>query len=110
MSKVAIEFRKGIMGDAVTYDAAGHAFRTDLPPGCVEWLSDVKGKPNSCLVYTCACGCGAVGAISIMKGLKVEKAWNWDGDTQRPTLTPSIQKTFGCRWHGFLTKGEFVKC
>ncbi len=31
--------------------------------------------------------------------------WNWDGNTEKPTLTPSIN-CGDCKWHGFITNGE----
>lgn len=39
--------------------------------------------------------------------------WGWNGNTERPTLTPSInciaekdgKPTGGCGWHGFITNG-----
>lgn len=39
--------------------------------------------------------------------------WQWDGNIERPTLTPSInciaekdgKPTGGCGWHGFITQG-----
>lgn len=39
--------------------------------------------------------------------------WAWDGNLDRPTLTPSInciaerdgKPTGGCGWHGFITNG-----
>jgi hypothetical protein len=38
--------------------------------------------------------------------------WDWNGNVERPTLSPSIQilghgkpGTEGCRWHGFLRDG-----
>ncbi len=39
--------------------------------------------------------------------------WGWDGNSERPTLTPSLnciamkdgQPTSGCGWHGFITNG-----
>ena len=39
--------------------------------------------------------------------------WAWDGNIDRPTLTPSInciaekdgKPTGGCGWHGFITNG-----
>lgn len=110
MKSIPITFGIHIFGDAVEYDKDGHAFRLDLPAGVVEWLSDVNGNQNSALAYTCPCGCGSVGAISVNKGNKIEKAWVWDGNVDKPSLTPSIQKIHGCRWHGYLTNGEFVPC
>jgi len=41
--------------------------------------------------------------------------WHWDGNVERPTLTPSIQilghgkpGTENCRWHGYLTAGVWI--
>lgn len=39
--------------------------------------------------------------------------WQWDGNIERPTITPSInciaekdgEPTGGCGWHGFITNG-----
>lgn len=39
--------------------------------------------------------------------------WGWDGNLDRPTITPSInciaekdgKPTGGCGWHGFITSG-----
>lgn len=42
--------------------------------------------------------------------------WKWDGNLERPTLSPSInciavdkagQPTGGCGWHGHIIAGEF---
>ena len=41
--------------------------------------------------------------------------WGWNGDHERPTLTPSVnclsekngKPTGGCGWHGFIIDGEF---
>ena len=32
--------------------------------------------------------------------------WNWDGDRDRPTFTPSVN-CGGC-WHGYIEKGRCV--
>lgn len=42
--------------------------------------------------------------------------WQWNGDLERPTLTPSInclshnpqtgERYAGCGWHGYITNGE----
>ncbi len=34
--------------------------------------------------------------------------WGWDGNFDRPTVTPSIWEK-GV-WHGYLTAGRFVSC
>ena len=35
----------------------------------------------------------------------VRPCWNWDGNEQSPTLTPSIH--WPGEWHGYLTNGQF---
>lgn len=44
--------------------------------------------------------------IPIAKGSKLEHHWQWDGNREKPTLTPSINVTNG--WHGFVTNGELT--
>ena len=41
-----------------------------------------------------------------------QPVWGWDGDTTRPTLTPSFLHTLhsGVRLHWFLTGGEILQC
>jgi len=42
--------------------------------------------------------------------------WGWNGSTEKPTLTPSLnciaekdgKPTGGCGWHGFITNGELT--
>lgn len=108
--KVPINFLEDsiLFHDNMTYEDDGdnsHAFRKDLKPGDAKWSAE-----NKTLVYICPCGCGAVGAVPVSTGTKQDRGWLWDGNIEKPTLTPSILKTFGCRWHGFLTDGEFVSC
>ena len=37
------------------------------------------------------------------------QSWLWDGNYEKPTLTPSLDSTdaSGCGWHGFLTAGAW---
>jgi hypothetical protein len=68
--------------------------------------------------YGCPRGTGHCGAVIICNGPKPphSKQWGWDGNVERPTLTPSInclshgpdgEKYAGCGWHGFITNGQF---
>lgn len=44
---------------------------------------------------------------------KERPRWTWNGNEQRPTLTPSIRHSsieHGDYWHGFLTDGVLVGC
>lgn len=37
-----------------------------------------------------------------------ERVWGWDGNKEKPTLTPSIHDVG--YWHGFLTAGKLQSC
>lgn len=42
-------------------------------------------------------------------------SWNWDGNLEKPTLTPSVfhdpnQPQSRYHWHGFITAGRMVGC
>lgn len=57
------------------------------------------------------CGVGIRnGAFS--GGGQIRKRWGFNGDCDRPTLTPSINCELqgGCGWHGFITNGEMTDC
>lgn len=57
------------------------------------------------IIFVCPCGCGQVLNIPVMKGPKVDGAWQWDGNRDVPTLHPSIKRLDGCKWHGWLRNG-----
>lgn len=41
-----------------------------------------------------------------------KSCWQWDGNRQSPTVTPSIRSLGGSRagWHGWLRAGKFMSC
>lgn len=80
--------------------------RPDLPAGSARFAESQGGKPY--LTYVCPCGCGSVGTLPLLPLFPGEAGWGWDGDRVYPTITPSIQRKYGCRWHGFLTKGVWL--
>lgn len=79
--------------------------RRDLPPGSCEWYAE-----NKAITFTCPCGCGTVHSIRTDRDVKKDGGWLWNGNTEKPSLTPSIQATTPCRWHGYLTDGVFKPC
>ncbi len=83
----------------------GRYFRKDLPPGSAIFLKGMDEKIAS-LMFVCPCGCGSVSSLALRPPYG-PPVWNWNGDESKPTLTPSIQKTIGCNWHGWLTDGVF---
>jgi hypothetical protein len=58
---------------------------------------------------------GAYCAIPIKQGAPEQGTWGWDGNREKPTLTPSIFHDFSepgssVAWHGFLRAGRFEGC
>jgi hypothetical protein len=87
-------------------DGHDESYRPDLPSGPAEWSAPAQSDPDYwALIYVCPCGCGKTGAVPVTTGQKRDKAWLWDGDFEKPTLTPTILRVNGCRWHGYLTAG-----
>jgi hypothetical protein len=66
---------------------------------------------------TCPCGCGSFSALPV--GLRVKppqgvadagftrSTWEWDGNREAPTLTPSIHHVG--HWHGWLKAGMWTQ-
>ncbi len=61
------------------------------------------------ILFVCPCGCGDLTGVPV-RPESGGSHWNWNGDRDKPTLTPSLQRIDSCRWHGFLTDGEFREC
>jgi hypothetical protein len=47
--------------------------------------------------------------IPIIRGTcGVPRIWGWDGNEDKPTITPSILATG--QWHGYLRDGRLISC
>lgn len=65
------------------------------------------------IAFRCPCGCGNEAWLplaAVPENSDLLPRWGFDGNEASPTLTPSIAFSGGCRWHGFLTAGEWVSC
>lgn len=83
----------------------------DGTPGAFDVLKEDTGAVT--FVYCCPCGCGVQIGLPIRPETDpapARPAWLWNGSLSSPTLTPSIRRLDGCRWHGFLTGGEWQPC
>lgn len=61
--------------------------------------------------FMCPCGCGAERILSIGTSKPAQgPSWQWDGNRERPTLSPSIRDISHCKWHGYLRAGVFEPC
>ena len=79
----------------------GSFYFRDVAPGAQRFLS-----------CRCPCGCGGLFSLPIGEGVKPAQSpsWHWDGQRERPTLSPSIKDLGGCRWHGYLQAGVWKPC
>lgn len=77
-----------------------------LQPGAIE-IRSLDGQVKG-IAFRCPCGCGYESWLPVAKG---ERGWEWNGSFDAPSLTPSIlQSGLPCKWHGYLTDGEFRSC
>ena len=86
----------------------------DHPPGAftVETFADGHRE----MLFKCPSGDGAECAIAL-RPCSERPSWEFNGDMERPTLSPSVHRQFkrgdgvmGTIWHGWLRNGEWVSC
>lgn len=75
-------------------------------PGDFYWACNGEGVPQR-LMFRCPCGCDSVNGVAVSGDPDKHYVWRWDGNEEKPTVTPSIKMLSGCMWHGFLTAGVF---
>jgi hypothetical protein len=57
--------------------------------------------------FKCPCGCGDILELMLLAGVKPR--WDIEIDRKkRPTLTPSVWRTSGCKSHFWVTKGKII--
>lgn len=91
-------------------------FDGPVPAGVFEYY-DGPG-PDAGLLFGCPCGCGDMRSVKFRTNEGRRPTWDWDGNRDRPTLTPSILiyqmdetgKIIGEHWHGYLTAGDWKSC
>lgn len=79
------------------------------PAGAFEFYRS-EARDVAGMFFKCPCGCGKVSALSFKPD--IPPAWQWDGNRESPTLTPSVHDNPQgvTHWHGFLTNGEWRSC
>lgn len=61
------------------------------------------------VIYVWIPGMSGPDAISIQRGSPGgPRVWGWNGDEEKPSITPSIHVLN--KWHGHLTNGKLISC
>ncbi len=77
--------------------------------GKMEQVGDFCFDEHCEHVYIWLPGVSGPDAIRIQRGpAGGPRVWGWDGNEDKPTLTPSIH-ALG-QWHGFMTAGRLRSC
>jgi hypothetical protein len=63
-----------------------------------------EGSRRWCVALMCPCGCGDMIQCSTMEGIRPR--WTVTVSGISPTITPSINRTAGCRSHFCITDGK----
>lgn len=91
-----------------------------------EWNDGDGHPPGAFTVETWACGqramlynCASDGSECLLRlrPCTAIPSWEFNGDTSRPTLSPSVDRQYtrrdgtkGSIWHGWLSDGEWKSC
>lgn len=83
----------------------------DWPAGHFAFSSpDKDGTLYLHMVLPVGDGDGKFCCIPVKTGPKESGAWQWDGNREKPTLTPSVWHHSTPDWHGWITAGRMVGC
>ena len=84
-------------------------FRAQRIAGSIEYRDRSDGSLWG-VAFFCPCGCGNESYLPIA-GHGHPQEWEWDGNREAPTLSPSVFNTgMPCQWHGWLRAGEWQSC
>lgn len=78
-----------------------------MQPGAIEFR-EIDGIVRG-IAFRCPCGCGFESYLPVRSADR--PSWSWNGSREAASTTPSIlQSGLPCKWHGYLTDGEFRSC
>lgn len=76
-------------------------------PGDARFYS-YRERARAGMLIRCP-GCASLVRLPLAPARNGGAAWEWDGNVEAPTLSPSIRHVDpACGWHGWLRSGEFV--
>jgi len=74
-------------------------------PGAFEFFKSGDRYPAG-MIFSCPCGCGARSSLDFRP--HASPSWDWDGNWEAPTLSPSVHHVG--HWHGWLRAGIWESC
>lgn len=78
----------------------------ETKPGDFSWSEEIDGHRT---LYVCLPSDTRMDAIRVQRGNPGgPRVWGWDGNEDKPTLTPSID--WPGHWHGHLNAGRLESC
>lgn len=77
----------------------------DKHAGAFEFYKQGDRYPAG-MIYNCPCGCGTRGSLAFRP--HASPSWEWDGNRDAPTLSPSVHHVG--HWHGWLRNGIWESC
>jgi hypothetical protein len=78
----------------------------DLEPGDFYFEIDKRGQQMFCFCLANGIGCRIPLRPLVDQKINRGHSWEWDGNEDKPTLTPSINAK-GC-WHGYVRACRMV--
>lgn len=88
------------------------AIEGDTPPNRLPFRNLVLAREDGeewAVGFRCPCGCGK--RLELMLINEAKPNWSLAVDLkQRPTLTPSVHLTTGCKSHFWVKKGKIIWC
>lgn len=80
-------------------------FFANRRPGCIYFVE----RTGFTFLWVTVSSESAETGISVGRlPLNRDDGWTWDGNRERPTLSPSIHAVG--HWHGYLRAGRFESC
>lgn len=102
---------RNVKGTRLAASLYGDMRPNPMPPAGSFFISEYEGD-GQVIEYICPCGCGKANMVTLyLDNCRSEQhGWKWNGDRDRPTLSPSLQQYTACRWHGHIRNGVFEEC
>ena len=79
---------------------------TSNTPGAFEYFTAALSDAVAGMIFNCPCGCGKQRSLSFEAA--ESPRWQWDGNHDAPTLSPSVH--WVGHWHGWLRNGVWESC